>query len=308
MRLLIDTDTAADDAVAILMALRAPDAEVVALTTVAGNVSLEQATDNALLTLEVADRADIPVHTGAAAPLVKELEFATNVHGADGLSDTRRSVRGVPHADPALDATLAHLRATGPELTWVALGPLTNVAHAVQADSEGCRAVRRVVVMGGVGDGVGNVTPAAEFNFWADPHAAHIVLTAGLPVRLVGWDISRRDALVSTADLASLGASGDPVAEFAVEVTRCLYEFSSTHHHPGFMDLPDPVAMAAALAPEHATWVKRWADVETEGHLTRGALVVDHLGTSGNEPNIELCTRYEPERFRALLHELLTTP
>lgn len=308
MRLLIDTDTAADDAVAILMALRAPGTDVVALTTVAGNVSLDQATRNALLTLEVADRAEIPVHMGAAAPLAHELEFASNVHGDDGLSGSSRPARGAPHRDPALDATLAHLRAAGPDLTWVALGPLTNLAHAIETDADACRRVRRVVVMGGVGDGVGNVTPAAEFNFWADPQAAHVVLTAGLPVRLVGWDISRRDSLVSDADLAALRASGDPAAAFAVAVTRCLYEFSSTHHHPGFMDLPDPVAMAAALAPEHATWADRWADVETEGRLTRGALVVDHLGTSGNEPNIELCTHYEPERFRALLHELLTTP
>jgi purine nucleosidase len=308
MRLLIDTDTAADDAVAILMALRAPDVDVVALTTVAGNVSLAQATQNALLTLEVAGRTDVPVHAGAAAPLDHELEFATDVHGPDGLSGMGRPVAGASHPDSALDATLTHLRADGPELTWVAMGPLTNLAHAVQADAESCRSVRRLVVMGGVGDGVGNVTPAAEFNFWADPHAAHIVLGAGLPVWLVGWDVSRRDALVTGADLAALRASGDPVAEFAVEVTQGLYEFSSTHHHPGSMDLPDPVAMAAALAPEHAAWVDRWVDVETDGRLTRGALVVDHLGTSGNPPNVELCTQYEPACFRALVHELLTTP
>jgi purine nucleosidase len=305
--LLIDTDTAADDAVAILMALRAPDVEVAALTTVAGNVPLDQATHNALVTLEVAGRPDVPVHAGAAAPLVEEIGFATDVHGNDGMGDIDRAATSDSHGDDALDATLALLRASGPEITWVALGPLTNIAHAVAADPDVCRSVRELVVMGGVGDGVGNVTPAAEYNFWVDPHAAETVLQAGITTRLVGWDISRRDALVSERDLDALRNSGDPAAEFAVRITRGLYEFSSKKHHPGFMDLPDPVAMAAALAPEHADWARRWVAVETEGSLTRGALVVDHLGTSGNEPNVDLCTAYEPAAFRQLLHELLTS-
>ena len=306
-RLLIDTDCAADDAVAILMALRAPDVEVAALTTVAGNVALEQATRNALVTLEVADRTDIPVHQGAAEPLEHEIGFATDVHGDDGMGNIHRETEHTPAPDAALDATLAWLRTAGPELTWVALGPLTNVAHAIQADPDACRSVRELLVMGGVGDGVGNVTPAAEFNFWVDPHAAHLVLTAGLPIRLVGWDISRRDALLSETEREALRASGDPVAEFAVRVTQGLYEFSSAKHHPGFMDLPDPIAMAAVLASEHAQWARRWVDVETRGGLTRGALVVDHLATSGNEPNVELCTRYEPAQFRRLLFDLLTS-
>ena len=305
MRLLIDTDTAGDDAVAILMALRASDVEVAAITTVAGNVTVEQATCNALVTLEVADRTDIPVHPGSPAPLEHQIGFATEVHGDDGMGNIHREAAGAAHGDTALDATVALLRDAGPELTWVALGPLTNVAHALEADPDACRSVERLVVMGGVGDGVGNVTPAAEFNFWVDPHAAHQVLQAGLPVRLVGWDVSRRDALVTGAEMDELRNSGDSVAEFAMTITQGLYEFSAAKHHAGFMDLPDPAAMAAALAPEHADWARRWADVETHGGLTRGALVVDHLATSGQAPNVDLCTGYDPARFRTLLFELL---
>ena len=307
MKLLVDTDTAADDAVAILLALRTPGVEVLALTTVAGNVHVDQSTANALVTLDVAGRLDVPVHQGAAAPLLASLEHATDVHGHDGLGGNDFPPVGAAHAEPTLDATLALLRAHGPDLTWVALGPLTNVALAVLTDPEACRRVRRLVVMGGVGDGVGNVTPAAEFNFWADPEAARIVLRAGLPLWLVGWDVSRRDALVGEADLEVLRLSHDPAAQFTVAVTRTLYEFTAAKHHAGAMDLPDPIAMAAALEPEHATWRRVHADVETHGELTRGAVVVDHLATTGLAPNVDLCTGFDPARFRALLLERLTT-
>lgn len=307
-RLLIDTDPGADDALAILLALRAPHTDVVALTTVAGNIGLDLTTRNALLILEAAGRADIPVYRGAAVGLAAGvMESAVHVHGDDGLGDLDLAPVGEPQAASALDATLDLLASAGPEITWVALGPLTNVAHAVQAEPDLCRRVGRLVVMGGTGDGVGNVTPAAEFNFWADPEAARVVLSAGLPVELVGWDVSRRDALVGPTDLERLRSSGDPVAEFAVQVTRRYLDFCGSVGTPGSMDLPDPVTMAAVLEPEHATWRSVAVDVECRGELTRGALVIDHWGTTGAAPNVELCTGFHAARFRELLVERLTS-
>jgi purine nucleosidase len=308
VKLLVDTDPGADDAVAILLALRTPGAEVVALTTVAGNVDVEQATHNALKTLSVAGRLDVPVHPGAAVSLVtREPERAESVHGRDGFGDHDFAPVGAAQRDGAVDATLALLREHA-GLTYVALGPLTNLAHTIRADHETCRRVGHVVVMGGTGDGIGNVTPAAEYNFWCDPEAARIVLRSGLPVRLVGWDVSRRDAVVTAADVDRLRASGDPIARFAADVTRRYYEFVSSAHMPGAMDLPDPVAMAAALEPDRATWQRVAADVECTGELTRGALVIDHWGTTGAEPNVDLCTGFDHDHFVRTLVERLTTP
>jgi purine nucleosidase len=301
MRLLIDTDTAADDAVALLLALRSPGVEVSALTIVAGNVPLEQATRNALATLDVAGRLDVPVHVGAAEPLLQPIAFATEVHGEDGLGDVHLPPVGEPSAVAALDATLELVRSHGPELTWVALGPLTNVATAVLADPVACGRVRELVIMGGVGDGVGNVTPAAEYNFWVDPEAARIVLRAGIPIRLVGWDVSRRpEALVTAEDRAALAAAG-PLGAFSARITRRLWEFATSKHHRGGMDLPDPIAVAGTVVPELLTWAPRWVDVECRGELTRGASVVDHLAVTGHRPNVQLATAIDAAGFKALL-------
>ncbi len=310
MKLLVDTDPGADDAVAILLALRTPGTEVVALTTVAGNVDVDQATRNALKTLSVAGRLDVPVHRGASESLAAEgFERAESVHGHDGLGGHDFDPVGAEHPDAALDATLALFREHGSTLTYVALGPLTNLAHAIDVDADTCRRVGQVVVMGGAGDGVGNVTPAAEYNFWCDAEAARIVLRSGLPLRVVGWDVSRRDAVVTAADVDRLRASSDPVAKFAADVTRRYFEFVSSNHLPGAMDLPDPVAMAAALRPDHASWRRVAADVECLGELTRGALVIDHWGTTGAPADIDLCTGFDHDHFvETLIARLTASP
>lgn len=305
--LLIDTDPGADDAVAIAMALRSPGVEVAALTTVAGNAGLYAATRNALIVLEAAGRGDIHVHPGASRPLEAEPATAGHIHGEDGLGDQGFAAAGAPHDTPAADATVALLRERGPEITWVALGPLTNVARAVLMDPEACRSVRALVVMGGVGDGVGNVTPSAEFNFWADPEAARLVLGSRMPLKLVGWDVARRDALVSGDDLEVLRTSGGDLATFILGATSTLFDFTSRREPLGTMDLPDPLAMAAALEPESAEWIDVHADVECRGELTRGALVIDHLGSTGREANVALCTGFDPGRFRELFLRTLTS-
>lgn len=303
--LLVDTDPGADDALAILMALRTPGVEVRALTTTAGNIGLDLTTHNALAILDVAGAEHVPVHPGAPTGLLGRPAQAPHIHGEDGLGDQGLTSAREPDPTPALEATLALLRERGPELTWVALGPLTNVALAVLADAEACRSVRKLVVMGGTGDAVGNVTPAAEFNLWADPEAARIVLRSGLPVELVGWDVARRAALLTGADRDALAASPDPVARFAAAATTRLYDFTSRRDPVGTMDLPDPAAMATVLDPDLATWRTCAVDVECAGELTRGALVIDHWGTTGRRPDVALCTGIDPEGFRALVLDRL---
>src|SRR5246127_2901841 len=187
---IIDTDTASDDAVALIMALRAPDVRVAAITVVAGNVDLQQATRNALYTVELCG-ADVPVYSGAEKPLLRVYENATWFHGRDGLGDHNypapRQVAGKLHAVDALIETIE----ANPGLVLVTLGPLTNVALALSKRPGIAVKVGRCVVMGGAPCCEGNVTPAAEYNIWVDPEAAREVFRSGLPIEMVGWQLCR---------------------------------------------------------------------------------------------------------------------
>jgi purine nucleosidase len=305
-RFVIDTDTASDDAVALLMALRHPDVEVVAITVVAGNVALDQGVQNALYTVERAGAA-VPVYAGCARPLIQAPRTAELAHGTDGMGDIGLPVRGRTPADGhAVDVliALAHAYAPG-ELTLVTLGPLTNVAAALVRDPSIARRFREIVIMGGTSDGLGNITAAAEYNIWADPEAAAIVYGCGAPLVQVGWDISRKYATYDAAQAAELRAVG-PLAAFAVDIQRVLNELAlKVTGLPGF-DLADPVAMAVALEPSIATDVREWnVAIETRGELTRGMTVCDLTGYSGRPRNVRVVVEASRERFGALLADLL---
>ena len=208
---LIDTDTASDDAVALIMALRAPDVQVDAITVVAGNVGLEQATRNALYTAELC-ASDVPVHRGAARPLLREIQHAQWFHGRDGLGD-----QGYPppkraaESNHAVDA-IAEVISANPGIVLVTLGPLTNIALAVSRHPSLVANVSRCVIMGGNTCTEGNVTPAAEFNMWVDPEAARIVLHSGLPIELVGWHLCRGEANLLASDIDRVLGIGTPLA------------------------------------------------------------------------------------------------
>jgi len=305
---LIDTDTASDDAVALLMALRHPDVDVLAITIVAGNVPLDQAVQNALYVVDLA-RADVPVHVGCAAPLVGPLKTAQTVHGMDGMGDIGLPLRGrVPAAGGAVDVIVDTVNAHAPgAITLVTLGPLTNIASALRRDPGIAERLGRVVIMGGTGDAVGNMSAVAEFNVWVDPEAAAIVLASGAPITMVGWDISRKHAVFDPADAAALRALGSH-GIFAVDIQATLDAFAATETALAGFDLPDPIAMAVALDPAVATNVRFLnVVVETAGEHTIGQTVVDHLGITKRPPNVHVVLEASRERFLALLHAALRT-
>jgi purine nucleosidase len=214
--LLIDTDTASDDAVALIMALRSESARVAAITTVAGNVTVEQATRNALYTAELCG-SDVPVYPGAGRPLSRSLVIADWFHGRDGLGDQGYpEPRRVPEKQHAVDAILATVR-ENPGLTLVTLGPLTNVALALAREPGLIRDIGRCVVMGGAPCSEGNVTPAAEYNIWVDPEAARMVARSGLPIELAGCHLCRGEAALDPADIEHVLSIGTPLALFAIE-------------------------------------------------------------------------------------------
>ena len=302
--LFVDTDTASDDAVALVMALRHPEVDVIGIGVVAGNVPLDQAVQNALYTVELVG-ADVPVHAGEATPLARPLETAQHVHGQDGMGDIGLPIGGrTPSPGHAVDALLDASHRHAGELEVVTLGPLTNVARALERDPSLPERVVRCVVMGAVADHIGNQNPVAEFNMWVDPHAVDVVLRAGLPLELVGWDVSRRYAVLTPAEAAELRAFGTPEAEMCVDIQRVLTDFCHTQTKLEGFDLPDPIAMAYAIDPAVATETRRLhCAVETESPLTRGMVVMDLLGFTGAEPNALVVTAADRQRFIEMLHD-----
>jgi purine nucleosidase len=285
---LIDTDTASDDAVALIMALRSPHIHVVGIATVAGNVDVQQATRNALYTAELCD-AQVPVFTGAEKPLNRAHVSADWFHGRDGLGDhgyppPRRTPEKQSAVDAIIDAIESH-----PGLVVVTLGPLTNVALALQKKPGIAAKVSRCVVMGGAPCCEGNVTPAAEYNIWCDPEAAGIVMRSSLPIELVGWHLCRGEAALNLSDIQQVLGFGTPVAKFAIECNSRAQEafLEQTGQHG--ISLPDPVAMAIALDPSIVTsQSQHFVDVEIDSELTRGMTVVDRLSVAHNERNREV--------------------
>ena len=304
----VDTDTASDDAVALVIALRHRDIDVVGIGIVAGNVPLDLAVQNALYTRELVGRTDVPVHAGEAAPLRIPLETAQNVHGGDGMGDIGLPLTGrAPDGHDAVDALLRSSHEHAGELTLVTLGPLTNIARAIERDPTLPHRIPRTVVMGAVADHIGNVTPAAEFNIWADPHAAQIVLDSGLNLEFVGWDISRKFAVVEPELADELRSLGNPIAEFCIDIQAVVARFCETETKLAGFDLPDPIAMTHAIDPAVAIEMRHLnLRVETDSPLTRGMVVMDVLGFTDLPPNAHVVTRADRDLFVSMLRTALT--
>ncbi|HEY3973565.1 MAG TPA: nucleoside hydrolase [Candidatus Sulfotelmatobacter sp.] len=314
---LIDTDTASDDAVAIIMALRASDVRVAAITVVAGNVPVAQATRNALYTVELCG-ANVPVYSGAAKPLLRAYENATWFHGRDGLGDHNYPApRQSPQPAHAVDAIIETIEAN-PGLVLVTLGPLTNIALALSRQPSIAGKVSRCVIMGGNPCCEGNVTPAAEYNIWVDPDAAAIVMRSGLAVELIGWHLCRGEAVLTPSDIAQVEKFNTPLARFAIECNshaRVAYKIQTGEDG---ICLPDPVAMCLALDPAIGTdSSEHYVEVETESELTRGMTVVDRLNVADDERNrtvwttaiakgrAKVCWTIDNRRWKEMLYRAL---
>ena len=294
--ILLDCDPGHDDAIAILVAAGHPEADLRAITTVAGNAELGKTTLNARRVATLAGLDDVPIAAGAAGPRRGELLTALDVHGESGLDGAE-----LPEPAVALDPRPAVelLAASGPA-TLVATGPLTNVAALLEHAPE---AVGELVWMGG-STGRGNARPLAEFNALVDPEAAALVFARGVPVTMVGLDLTHQ-ALATPDVLARIGALGTPVAE---AVLGWLGFFAATYRDVfGFPGPPvhDPCALAAALDPSLVRCVDAFVAVETDGRLTRGATVVDLHGRLSDPPNARVAMDLDVARFWDLVVDAL---
>jgi purine nucleosidase len=305
-RFLIDTDTASDDAVAILMAHRWPDVQVDAVTIVAGNVPVEIGAKNAGYTIELCGKAT-PVFLGNPRPLRREPSWAFFFHGPDGMGGMNYPLpKQPPEAEHAVDALIRLIRARPGEYTVVTLGPLTNIAMALHKAPDLARKVKQCYVMGGAACTVGNITPAAEYNIWVDPEAARLVFQSGLPILMIGWEHCRGQAALDEADMKHVRSLRTIFADFALDCNKAALRAATEWLGDPGLTLPDPVTMSIALDPSVCTdRNKHFVDVETASDLTRGMTVVDRHGVLNREPNIEVCWTIDFVKWKTTLYRML---
>lgn len=306
VKMIVDTDTASDDAVALIMALRHPGIDLKAITIVAGNVSAEQASINARYTAEMCGK-EVPVFEGAQRPLSRESHRASFFHGEDGMGNMNYPSPKRPPADGhAIDALIKTVKAN-PGITLVTLGPMTNLALALEKEPDIVPNVRRAVVMGGAACTVGNITPAAEYNIWCDPEAARICFRSGLPIEMVGWELCRGDANLTDEDINYCReVINTELAHFAIDCNASAIEVNRRWLGEPGIGLPDPVAMAIAIDQSICTRSsKHHVEIECESELTRGMTVVDQLGVTSKEPQVTVCWEIDVKRWKELLFSLL---
>ncbi len=298
---ILDCDPGHDDALALLVALASDEIELLGVSTVAGNQTVALTTANALAVLEYVGRGDLPVASGANRPLVRELAVAADVHGETGLDGAEIPASSLtPHALHAIDWIATTVRSSAVPVTIVATGPLTNIALLL-ARYPGVEAqIARIVMMGG-SIGEGNVTPAAEFNVWADPEAAHRVMTSGLAVTMVGLDVTHQ-ALLTEQHLTELAAAGH-----AGRLVANLYDFYLRYHveRYGWNGAPahDALAMAFAIDAATLTVVPCGVVVDTGSDPSRGRTYVDRWAATGWPINAQVAVDVDKDRFLHMVCE-----
>lgn len=303
--IILDTDPGQDDAVAILVALASPEVEVVAITTVAGNVPQPLVTENALAMCELAGRGDVPVHRGADAPLERELYTAEYVHGPSGIDGAELpSVTTEPADGHAVDVIVATcLEATEP-VTICPVGPLTNLATAIAKEPAVVGAIREVALMGGGFFAGGNTTPVAEFNIFVDPHAASIVLNSGVPITMFPLDVTHQ-AIVLPEDIKRIRDLGTPVGDAVAGMLEYYERHDLEKYGTAGAPLHDPCVIAYLIDKTLFGGKPCRVDIETESELTMGQTVVDWWGVTGQDPNAVVMNSVDRDAFMDLIIDRL---
>jgi len=320
-KMIIDTDTASDDAVAILMALQTPEIDVIGITVVAGNMPVAQASINARYTVELCGK-QTPVYDGIDAPLTRETYRAYFFHGPDGMGNMNYPAPKLqPQPKHGVQALIDLIR-ENPGVELVTLGPLTNVAAAVVQAPDIVANVSRCVVMGGAACTVGNITPTAEYNIWCDPEAARIAFRSGLPIEMVGWETCRGEANLTEEEMRYCKeVINTPLSNFAIDCNASALTANRDWLGDPGLGLPDPVAMAIAIDPDVCTRKsKHYVEVECDGTYTRGMTVVDQLNVTPydtanvemwaplvakGEPHITVCWEIDAKRWKDMLYNLI---
>ena len=325
-KFIIDADTGSDDAVAILMALRDPRIEVLGITIVSGNVPLKQGSINTLSTAELGNM-QVKVYAGADKPLTREyIELSTLdefqkhvktlspnsvtaqcVHGLDGMGDIGIEPINKNYEDEsAIDYLINSFNNNPNEITLVTLGPLTNIAKAIEKDPSIANKIQHCYVMGGTSDGTGNVSAAAEYNIWVDPEAAKIVFNSGLAITMVGWDNSYKYAMLKEKEINDLKSLKTKYADFCVDIQKTLIELTYASYGFYGFDLPDPITMAIALDNDIILESQQLhVIVDVRDGITRGQTIVDYFNAEQGNQNVRVVTKSDSKGFLDLLTKLV---
>ena len=304
-RIIIDCDPGQDDALAILMALGSPEElEVLAVTAVAGNVPLALTEKNARKILEVAGRQDIPVHAGCDRPLQRDPVSAEHVHGRTGLDGAELPEPAAPlAAGHAVDVIIGTLRAQPGRVTLCPIGPLTNIASAIVRAPDIVGHIDQIVLMGGT-VGEGNITPSAEFNIYADPHAARIVFDSGVKITMLGLDVTHQ-VLTTPERVRAIAALDTAVSRAVVGLLEFYNLYDQTRRNRPGAPMHDPCVIAYLVRPDLFAGRDCHVAIETAGEHTLGRTVVDWSGRGSGTPNATVIHQVDPDGFFALLTERL---
>ena len=305
-RIIVDTDTAGDDTQALALACLTDRLSVEAVTVVAGNVPFDREVENAKYTLSLVGVADLSVFEGARSPLLKEYEHAEEVHGAGGLGGDlhpETEIDSAPGFGP--DVIAERCRESPGEISLLCIGPLTNLALAHAREPDLPDLVDEVWVMGGNVNCAGNVTPAAEFNFWVDPDAAKRVI-ADLDVTLVDWGVCLRDGCFGPEEFERVTASDTAYADFFRTITTKIREVMEERSGMSGTAQPDSVTAAVAAHPDIVESSDTYyVDVDAREGMTRGYSLVDETGVTGNPGRTEVVESVDADAFLASFEGLL---
>ncbi|QJD85758.1 nucleoside hydrolase [Cohnella herbarum] len=294
-KIIIDCDPGHDDAIAILLAGANPKVELIGITTVAGNAEVDKTTINALKVCEIAGLKDVPVAKGSAQPLVRKRETAADIHGDSGMDGpSLPAPTKTIAAEHAVDFIIRELLASDGDITLIPVAPLTNIAMAMRKEPAIVPKIREIVLMGG--GTFGNWTPAAEFNIFVDAEAAKVVFESGVPLTMFGLDLTHK-AQATPEIQERFKQIGNPVSDFVVEL---LQFFMHTYKEVfGFDGAPvhDACCVAYCIDPSIFTCRKLHVDIETKGEFSYGMTVVDMLGVTGKEPNVNVALELDQDKF-----------
>ena len=294
-RVIIDTDTGVDDAFALLLAMRSPELKIEAITSVSGNVPLELTLPNAMRMVEIAGRTDIPVAGGAKVPLLRRLVTAQYAHGNNGLGGAVfPEPKFKPAPESAAELICKIVRRYPGEVTLIPVGPLTNIAVALNTEPDLASLIKGIVLMGGSLSG-GNITPAAEFNIYVDPEAARIVFQSGIPITMVGLDVTRKTSLTDD-HVRTLQAAQNPVSQAAAKIARNAIDHNRERGFVVGPNMHDSLAVAAFLDPSILKFKDYYVDIETTGELTAGAT----LAYSPSSGDLKLSPEMEKKSFESM--------
>lgn len=305
-RIIIDTDPGVDDAFAFLLAIASPEIQLEALTTTQGNVTLEKATRNALSVLELCNAGQIPVAAGSMYPLVQPLRASDDVHGSSGIGEAKLpQPKAKPVQQHAVDYLIECVLSEPTEISIFPIGPLTNIAMAIRKEPRFAKAVKELVIMGGAINENGNVTPLAEFNIYVDPHAAHIVFHAGIPITLIPLDVTHK-CLLKQEHVERLMKINSPITQFIKDAIGIYFKFSYDRGFAGCA-LHDPLTLATIIAPELLTLKEYYVDVDHSGGVAMGKTFADIYGVTKKTADMKVAMDVRGDDFIELFLQRMET-